>query len=566
MAKSCILDFGNRARIEFQMKKAIGLLIKILGTAIIVATVFANQIGLDNDTKYGPIRLLVMFTGALVLLSPLMYQRYQNLEKEKRIKIQMGPVVILILTMYVWQVSFGRWTDWPKTSNYFDRLSTAFAHGQVAILTKPDPSLLTLKDPYDLELRTKAGVPFLWDLSLYKGNYYLYWGPVPALLMEPIKFFYTAEIGDQGVTFWFLSGMLIVNCLLAFRVWRDCFNDLPVWSFILGLIVLATINPIPWLLHHGETYQAAISAGQFFLMSGFCWLYFAFTHNQPKILNIFMASIFFTGALGSRFILILPIAYILIMLGIRLYKENYPYFSQHWKRIIHAIALPLTTGILGLAYYNWIRFDSIFDFGIKYQINDINYIKGYPFFLISYLPANIYNYFFHPFRVQMKFPFLKALLAEEHMAFGLSIPETYYPEKMSGILLASPFIILAGISIYTLINKNPVKKDLWWLIITLSGATALSMGPILLYFFGTMRFIEDFMPSLAMLSLIGFWLGYKFFHQNHSRWVYTIISVAISIATIMIGVILALSSSNKFPIFIPPIIMDWFGSFFALII
>ncbi|MCJ7432957.1 MAG: hypothetical protein MUO77_05665 [Anaerolineales bacterium] len=559
--ENTIIKAQRRIALNITMKKTLIflfiLLTRIFGMIILASAILANQIGLDNDTKWGLGRLLIIIIGILVLLSPSIYQYFQNL------KIQAGLVVVLILMMYVWQVSFGRWTDWPKTSNYFDRLATAFQHRQVSIPTKPDPSLLALKDPYDLELRTKAGVPFLWDLSLYKGNYYLYWGPVPALLMEPIKFFYTDEIGDQGVTFWFLSGMLIVNCLLAFAVWRDYFNDLPVWLFILGVTVLGTINPIPWLLHHGETYQAAISAGQFFLMSGLYWLYFAFNHDQPKILNIFIASVLFTGALGSRFILILPIGYILIMFSIKLYRENYLYFATLWNRIIPAIALPLAVGIIGLAYYNWIRFDSVFDFGIKYQINDINYINGYTFFSISYLPANIYNYFFLPFRMQMKYLFLKALLAKEYMAFGFPIPEAYYPEKMSGILLASPFVTLAGISIYTLINKNSIKKDLWWLIITLSGVTALSMGPILLYFFGTMRFIEDFMPSLAMLSLIGFWQGYKFLRQSRLRWAYTITSVAISIATIIIGVVLALSSSNKVPIFIPPIIMDWFRSFFT---
>lgn len=550
---------------KLEIKKTVEVLIKIFGTAIIITPIFANQIGLDNDTKWGLGRFLIIFAGILVLLSPLIYKYYQGLEKEKQIKIQMGLVVVLILTMYVWQVSFGRWTDWPKTSNYFDRLATAFQHGQVAILTKPDPNLLALKDPYDLELRTKAGVPFLWDLSLYKGNYYLYWGPVPALLMEPIKFFYAAEFGDQDVTFWFLSGMLIVNCLLAFSVWRDHFNNLPVWSFILGIIVLGTINPIPWLLHHGETYQAAISAGQFFLMSGLGCLYFAFRQTQPKILYIFMASIFFAGALGSRFILILPIGYILTILCIRLYKDNYLLLVKHWNHIILSISLPLAVGIIGLGWYNWIRFDSVFDFGIKYQINDINYTHGFTFFSISYLPANIYNYFFLPFRTEMKLLFLKALLAEEHMAFGLPIPKVYYPEKMSGILTASPFVILTGISIYALVNKKLVKKDLWWLIVTLSGTLALSIGPILLYFFGTMRFIEDFMPSLALLSLIGFWQGYKFFSHSRLRWIYTVTSITTIITTIIIGTVLALSVSSKIPIFIPVMISDWIGKFLALV-
>ena len=42
-----------------------------------------------------------------------------------------------------------------------------------------------------------------WDASLYGGHYYLYWGPVPALLLAGWKTLFRvhARVGDQFVVF-----------------------------------------------------------------------------------------------------------------------------------------------------------------------------------------------------------------------------------------------------------------------------------------------------------------------------------------------------------------------------
>src|SRR5690349_12670670 len=126
--------------------------------------------------------------------------------RETSLRIQAGLIFILVIFLYVWQVSFGYWEKWPKTTNYFDLQANAFYHKQVALLEKPDPILLALSDPYDMELRSKSGAQSIFDLSLYQGKYYLYWGPMPALLILPIKLFYTKEIGDYLITFWLLTG------------------------------------------------------------------------------------------------------------------------------------------------------------------------------------------------------------------------------------------------------------------------------------------------------------------------------------------------------------------------
>src|SRR5262249_45010424 len=95
--------------------------------------------------------------------------------------------VVLICLVQVWVVSAGRMVSWPPIPQYKDvyaPLGEAFLHGQTSLLERPAPELLALPNPYDCE----ANRPYrLHDRSLYQGRYYLYWGPVPALLAAAVS-------------------------------------------------------------------------------------------------------------------------------------------------------------------------------------------------------------------------------------------------------------------------------------------------------------------------------------------------------------------------------------------
>src|SRR3984893_16414151 len=105
----------------------------------------------------------------------------------KRVKMCLAASISLcaIILIYIWVVTAGTITSWPVyTTNYYDMLADAFLHGQTHLLVEPDPRLLELPDPYDPIANMRYR---LHDLSLYQGKYYLYWGPVPGLLLAPVK-------------------------------------------------------------------------------------------------------------------------------------------------------------------------------------------------------------------------------------------------------------------------------------------------------------------------------------------------------------------------------------------
>jgi len=67
--------------------------------------------------------------------------------------------------------------------HHYEYLTEGFLAGHTYLPVEPAPELLRLSDPYDPAANAKYR---LWDASLYRGRYYLYFGPGPAVaLMLP---------------------------------------------------------------------------------------------------------------------------------------------------------------------------------------------------------------------------------------------------------------------------------------------------------------------------------------------------------------------------------------------
>jgi len=148
--------------------------------------------------------------------------QYLSASKERKAKIGSWSLFAVIVLTYVWLVSVGRWTDWPGTTDYYEMLANALHHGQTHLMIDPDPRLLELPDPYDYEARNDIPIP--WDVVLYEGKFYLYWGPAPGLILAGLRLFIPFEIGDEYLVFGFVTGFLFFSVLLILAIWRDLFQ------------------------------------------------------------------------------------------------------------------------------------------------------------------------------------------------------------------------------------------------------------------------------------------------------------------------------------------------------
>ncbi len=490
--------------------------------------------------------------------------------------IRVAPTVLFVLAIYVWFISAGRWVAWPQTTDLYDQLAKGFDHGQVSLLTQPNPALLSLQNPYR-NSNLRKNIPFPFDASLYKGKFYLYFGPAPAIILAGIEALLPINIGDQYIVFTSTSGLFAINILFLLKLWGQFFEDLPAWALSIAILLTGLMSPILWILNTPSVYEAAILSGQFFLMAG---LYSAYTFLEKpgaEILRLMLAGIFWTLAIAARITLILPVSFFVITTALLAIRRMPREKRSTLPRRLMALGLPLFMGLIGLGWYNWARFGSPLETGLRYQLT-VNNVANRQLFSIYYMLPNLYNYLFNTFQLEKSFPFLVAVAGQNISSLLNNVSSLLNPGifvsavETTGIVISTPFILLAFIPLILLAERRPQSKPfelntprankstpglLDWLVFSLMGSIVLTLSSLLAYFFETMRYLADFMPNIILLSVLGFWQGlhYLTIRQSKFQSLYSFIAILLATLSCAISFLLAITSeANRFAKFNPALL------------
>jgi hypothetical protein len=465
-----------------------------------------------------------------------------------------GLCAVFVLTIYVWLISVGTWIHWPTHWSAYDSLATAFRHGQLSVEAVPDPGLLALPDPYDPAAR--QDIPYLQDFSLYKGRYYLYFGPVPALGLAVVKSFIPGPIGDQYLTFAFVAGIFFLQSFLIVTIRKKFFPDASPWTLVPAVLVAGLMIPWTWILSTPSIYNASITAGQFFFLAAFLAAFSAFGQSPVSTGRLLFSALLWVAAIGSRITLIFPVAFmaLFITICIALQYRRAPAHSSGSLHAMLALSTPLALGLAGLAWYNWARFDSVFETGFKYQLGGL-FKQAHlgELFWPGYIVQNLYNYWLTPPGLKYPFPYLfpSSGLRESLIPF-IKIPEIYHVQEITGLLYGAPFLVLALLPVFGLLHRVPAnlagdeRAQLFkWLVTALAGSFVFGSALFLAFFWAAERYIVDFLPSLLLLSLIGMWqLDRRLAFISWGRTAYWIALSFLMAASILVSFLLSLSFNS----------------------
>ena len=508
----------------------------LLGIAAILLMVFANQLGLESFPTWGVRRSAILMIGIFLLTISIFYQKDNFIGRtihsaDGRFYIAMLVLNAGIFLIYVWFGSDGLWKTMHNETNYYDLQANAFAKGQLELDVEPDPALLALTDESLYEPENRTGIPVLWDATFYNGKYYLYWGPAPALVLTPLKFFYKEDLGDKLLSLLFLTGTLFFLNLTILDLWRKYFSHIPHWAVLAAVAFAGLVNPMPFVMVEGRIYEAAIIAAQFFLIGGFYFLLSAI--HRPSILQLALSSLFFALAIGSRTPLAPGIGLIAIVVLIWAFQTQRPRMVS----LLAAFALPLAIAGLMYASYNYARFGSWTEFGFRYQLTSYNLYNDLDQTLsIAYAPPNIYKTLLNPLERREAFPYIfptrwsgPEWLTNYHPGFYLT-----FSESITGIFVSSPFFLFALLSLFK------KREDLRWALLALAFG-ALGFFIILqTYFFIAMRYLLDMIPTLTLLTIIGFWHGLDVFKNKK---IYTFIAILFLSYTLVLSLLISYSGN-----------------------
>jgi hypothetical protein len=430
---------------------------------------------------------------------------------------------LAILVSYVFLISAGRFTTFPthtiskaaNVADYLDQQANGFLQGHLSLPREPAPELLAAPNPYDPKLISY----WYWDAVYYKGKYFLLWGPVPALWIAAIKSVFGVRwIPDQVPVFFFACMLVVFTAAVLVVFLRKRQPASPVWPVVVGLFALAWSGPIPYMLGSAAAYEAAILAAQAWLVTAlFLGLMALDASARGRLILASGAGLALGLACASRLSVMPAAALFACALTLALIKQATTKAAGGTLVPMVATGTPLMTVLALLGLFNYLRFDSPLETGMRYLLSIAT--PGGRFHL-RYLPADVYSYFVRPPTFLRHFPFLAINeQAANVLPRWLTVPFGYYFERMAGLLFVTPFCAFAVLILPTMARavaktlmpaRSPHTRDDdsdRTLALLLTGLFSLAfVAPLPLFFFyaSAMRYLADGFVGVALLSTLGF--------------------------------------------------------------
>lgn len=257
-----------------------------------------------------------------------------------------------------------------STFLYFNYLADAFLHGQLYLRLIP---------------------PVTLDLSLFDGKYFLYWGPLPAILAMPLVAIFGVQVSDilQGITFGAFN-VAIFSLLLQKCSNRGFIHLAPEKMALLVIFFSLGTMQAPLLPMGSAYYLGQVESVTFALLA------FLATFCLKGWKAFFWTSWAIAGVLTTRSSAIL----IAIFLVWYLLRSNW---SLGIRKVFTYCLIGLAPIVLVSSFillYNLLRFGNVFENGLTYQLMGEWFMKmigQYGIFSIHYIPMNLYaNYVKYP--------------------------------------------------------------------------------------------------------------------------------------------------------------------------
>jgi hypothetical protein len=408
--------------------------------------------------------------------------------------------LLLAAAFYFWTASSGG-NGVPlrgEKTDYYNLLTDGFRGGHLYLPVKPAPELLALPDPYD----PVANAPYrLHDASLYKGRYYLYFGPVPVLLaflpwsLLPLR----GDLpGNLAAALFGLLGLTFNLLFLRFAI-RRWLPETPTWMAATGAVGLTMANIVPFALRRPAFYEQAITAG-YFLTSAAAWLLLSGLFGERRSLRrIGLASLCLGLAVGCRPNLGLLSA-ALVVVAIVLWREGLPR-----RRLLAVVFGPIALCAVALMAYNVARFGSPTEFGQAYQLAgaDVRLKDAYS---LAYLTPGLFYYLLAPARHDINFPFFHILPPPSYPG---TLPVGYDGvEPTGGVLTNVPITLLALVALAVPWHRRiGLPRELGrFLAVGVALMLVLVVFVSILFWGTTERYEVDFAWMLALTGVL-VWLA-----------------------------------------------------------
>jgi hypothetical protein len=387
----------------------------------------------------------------------------------------------------------GLWDgDTRSAWHHYEYLAEGFARGHTYLSLEPDPELLALRDPYDSSANTGHK---LWDASLYRGKYYLYFGPAPAVLMAAWRMV-TGHVPPQrlAVAAAALADLAALALLLSgFR--RRYFPRLSPLALGGILVVAFHASWLPVLLRRSAVWELPIVAAVAFLAWAIYFLW-RFHESGGKARWALAGGVAVSFLVASRATYLFSAGAVTLLYFVPV--AQVAGLARGIRRTALLTVLVAVAGGLGLLAYNHARFGGWLDFGQRYQLWGADE-RQVVHFSPSYAPFNAWTYIFSLPQFGPYFPFVHPFAPEV-------TPRGYIKtEDIYGFVYMLP-VQLAGFAACAWAwrsRSDPAKRPA--VVAVAAAAVSSALSALLLFTFGgaCSRYTAELLGGWTLATAVG---------------------------------------------------------------
>lgn len=365
-----------------------------------------------------------------------------------------------ILFLYAWTGLLFEYDFLTEDHNHdqksYNTLVDAWEAGQMNLLFEPPEGISSVGDMWNHKDHHVLRRRF-WDIVLYEGKFYLYFGVTPALLLyAPARLLGLGCVNDAFATAIFCSVALMAMLALLRRILHAFEISPPLWMLGFALISLGFGTTVPFLLRTCAVYQVSISCGYACSMVALYFFASGALLARPSLWRLTLGSLALGLAIGGRptQIVVVPVLIVVSWAILRWSAAQSRELGTHRKRWAWPLAaawLPFSTIIFLLGLYNYLRFDSWFEFGTTYQITSTR-IDVLPQFQPAALLPGLYFYLWQPYITNWEFPFFHA-----RPRYPGTLPQPFFVERIIGLFRQTPFSFI--LLLFPVLFDRPQQRN-----------------------------------------------------------------------------------------------------------
>ncbi len=355
---------------------------------------------------------------------------------------------------------------WAHHKQY-QELAHVMAKGSVILPYQADEALENADNPYDTIALEINQIPYRMDYAYYNGNYYVYFGVIPELLLYlPFYVLTGHDLPNFAAMYFFYAGFVIGVFGLLWEWIKRYGKNIALIQYLLLTVGICGSSNYIFLVARPDIYNIPIMAANCFTACGLFLWFKGQNAGQRKGLFYALGSLFMAMVAGCRPQMLL-FSLLILVLFYNMKEERKEQWMKRNKKDILCLIIPYVLIGALVFWYNAARFGSGFDFGATYSLtsNDMNH-RG---FNLSRLIHGILSFFVLPPVYKSTFPYV----------YSSSLDVSYMGKNMTEFIFGGifttnlPLLILIWRLLIKKANGNKERKGIVYLLILCSFVIAV---------------------------------------------------------------------------------------------